>query len=74
MAYRNIVDMICEYRLAKSKSEARRLVKQGAVRLNGQIVNNVDYVYDDHSKFDIDLRVGKDRYFSWRAVPFREQT
>jgi 16S rRNA U516 pseudouridylate synthase RsuA-like enzyme len=28
----------------KSKSEARRLIKQGGLRINGEVVTDVDYV------------------------------
>jgi len=40
----NIVEVITSSGLAKSKSEARRLIQQGGVRLNGDKVENVDEV------------------------------
>jgi tyrosyl-tRNA synthetase len=38
----NIVDILSASGLTKSKGEARRLIKQGGVRLNGQKVESID--------------------------------
>ena len=37
----NIVDIIAETGLADSKSNARRLVQQNGIKVNGQIVNDI---------------------------------
>lgn len=52
-----IVDLIEKAGLVKSRSEARRLVEQGAVELEGQKVVSVDY--DLTFKDGLLLRVGK---------------
>jgi tyrosyl-tRNA synthetase len=42
----NIIDLLVEAKMAPSKSEARRLVQQGGVKLNDQIVTEWDTVLD----------------------------
>jgi tyrosyl-tRNA synthetase len=42
----NIIDILVETRLAPSKSEARRLVQQGGVKLNDQIISEWDTAID----------------------------
>ncbi len=56
----NIVDLIYDAEMARSKSQARRLVKQGAVRLDGQKVKAIDFevTVDDEAV----LRIGKRRF------------
>ena len=38
----NIVELLVELELANSKSEARRLIKQGGIRVNGEAVDDID--------------------------------
>lgn len=38
-----ICRLLCEVRFAPSRSEARRLIQQGAVRVDGAIIRDVDY-------------------------------
>jgi len=56
----NVVDVIAAADLARSKSQARRLVQQGAVRLDGEKVKDIDteLVVEDEAV----LRVGKRRF------------
>ena len=56
----NIVDVIAAADLARSKSQARRLVQQGAVRLDGEKIRDIDadLMIDDEAV----LRVGKRRF------------
>jgi tyrosyl-tRNA synthetase len=42
----NIIDILMETKLAPSKSEARRLVQQGGVKLNDQVINEWDAKLD----------------------------
>lgn len=37
-----LVDLLIETKLVKSKSDARRLIKEGAVKLNGEPVKNIE--------------------------------
>jgi len=55
---KNIQDYLVENQLAKSKSEARRLIDQGGVYINDKRVKDVNYTVQ---KDDI-IKVGKRRY------------
>lgn len=39
----NIVDILVETSLASSKSEARRLIEQGGIKVDGQVIKDLDY-------------------------------
>jgi tyrosyl-tRNA synthetase len=59
-APQNIVDLLVEVGLAPSKSQARRLIVQGGVRLDGNIVENIEEtVMPDKEAI---LQVGKRRF------------
>jgi tyrosyl-tRNA synthetase len=59
-APQNIVDLLVEVGLAPSKSQARRLVAQGGVRLDGNIVESIEEtVMPDKEAI---LQVGKRRF------------
>jgi len=60
----NIVDLIFEAGLSRSKSDARRLIQQGAVRLNDEPVTGIETTVEPHEGV---LRVGKRRFL--RLVP-----
>jgi tyrosyl-tRNA synthetase len=51
---RNVVDVLVEAKLAKSRNEARRLIEQGGVRVDGQKVDS-DYEFSTEGV----LQVGK---------------
>jgi tyrosyl-tRNA synthetase len=58
----NIVDLAYLAELVKSKSEGRRMVQQGAVRLDGEKIDDIAYmvtVADGQSKV---LQVGKRKF------------
>jgi tyrosyl-tRNA synthetase len=55
----NIVDLIFEAGMARSKSDARRLIQQGAVRLDGERVTDVKRLIEPCEAV---LRVGKRRF------------
>ncbi len=55
----NVVDLIFAAGMARSKSEARRLVQQGAVKLDGEPVTSIDTVVEPREAV---LRVGKRRF------------
>jgi len=54
----SLQDYLVENNLVKSKSEARRLIEQGAVYINGARINDVNYTFTK----DTIIRVGKRRY------------
>jgi tyrosyl-tRNA synthetase len=55
---KSLQDYLAENRLAKSKSEARRLIDQGAVYINDERVKDANYTVQK----DAIIRVGKRRY------------
>jgi tyrosyl-tRNA synthetase len=56
----NVVDIIADADLARSKSQARRLVQQGAVRLDGEKIKSIDT--DITVEDEAVLQVGKRRF------------
>jgi len=52
-------DLICSIKLAESKSQARRLVEQGAVKINGETQNQWDLDIDIRSLTPITIKVGR---------------
>ncbi len=42
----NIVDLLLKTGLVKSKSEARRLIEQGGIKVDGEVVKNIDLNID----------------------------
>ena len=56
----NIVDLLVEAGLAPTKSQARRLVQQGGVRLDGKAIAGIEYTVSP-SQAGI-LQVGKRRF------------
>ena len=57
---RLIVDLLAELKLVASKSEARRLIQQNAVWVNGQKVTGVDRLLEPSGEYL--LKVGKRRF------------
>lgn len=43
VASKNIIDVLVETHLASSKSEAKRLIDQKGIRVNGEIVTSMNY-------------------------------
>jgi tyrosyl-tRNA synthetase len=61
----NVVDLLVDTRLTKSKSEARRLIQQGGVRLNGEKVESPEVVVTSDAAAV--LQVGKRKFV--RLIP-----
>jgi len=55
-----IVDLLVESGLASSNSEARRLIQQGGVRLDGEKVEDIDLLVSTEG--EMILQVGKRRF------------
>jgi tyrosyl-tRNA synthetase len=55
----NIIDLIAEAGMARSKSEARRLIQQGGVRLDGEQIKDIDLQIEPQKAV---LQVGKRRF------------
>src|SRR5262252_3098022 len=60
-AARNIklVDLMTQIELAPSKAEARRLISQGGVKLNGERISEATFEIDTGAVREIQLQVGK---------------
>jgi len=56
----NLVDLLFESKLVKSKAEARRLIEQNAVKVDGKVFN--DWKKEIKVKQGIVIRVGKRRF------------
>ncbi len=54
-----LVDLLVQLDLAPSKGEARRLISQGGVKLNGEKIAEVQYEVDSTSIKEVRLQVGK---------------
>jgi tyrosyl-tRNA synthetase len=59
---RSLLSLLTEAGLVTSRSEAERLIKQGAVELDGQVEKNVKRVVGLSSGGALSLRVGKKRF------------
>lgn len=54
-----LADLIVQHDLAASKAEARRLISQGGVRINGERINEPAYEIDTTAVKEAQLQVGK---------------
>lgn len=60
--------LMVDYKLATSVAEARRLIEQGGVRLNGEKCTRVDYEVDLLNGGKILIQVGKRRFLELEVV------
>ncbi|HJX38751.1 MAG TPA: S4 domain-containing protein, partial [Anaerolineae bacterium] len=65
----SIVELLAASGLASSKGEARRLIQQGGVRLDGEKVASIDQVVTVEK--DAVLQVGKRKFLRLTASPER---
>lgn len=59
-----VVDLFCDSGLCKSKSDARRLIKQGGAYVNGERLGSFEQIVSDSDVNDCEimLRAGKKKY------------
>jgi tyrosyl-tRNA synthetase len=57
-----LIDLLAETKLCNSKSDARRLVKQGGAYINGERISGFDQVVSSANGDEILLRAGKKKY------------
>ncbi len=57
---KKLIDIIFENNLAESKSNARRLIEQGAVSINGDKINDVNFTLSECGEFVI--KAGKKKF------------
>ena len=56
----SIVDLLCLTKLTASKGEARRLIQQGGVSVNGEKVSSFDLAFDENQLLDgVKIKKGK---------------
>ncbi|UOC11242.1 tyrosine--tRNA ligase [Streptococcus equinus] len=63
---RNIVEMLVAAKISPSKRQAREDIQNGAIYINGERIQDLDYTLSDDDKIDNELTVirrGKKKYF-----------
>ncbi|MCX7975159.1 MAG: tyrosine--tRNA ligase [Candidatus Aminicenantes bacterium] len=63
----NIIDLLVNSRIVSSRSEAKRLIRQGGVDLDGQRVDDINLSVDFSWQKEHILRLGKKRFFRLKA-------
>ncbi|EPH95692.1 MULTISPECIES: tyrosine--tRNA ligase [unclassified Enterococcus] len=67
----NIIELLVATKIEPSKRQAREDVKNGAIRINGERVTDLEYMIDPSEQFDgrfVVIRKGKKKYFLARVV------
>lgn len=62
----NIVDFLVEYNICSSKRESREFVNNNSISINGDKINDLDYIIDECIAIDnkyVVVRRGKKKYF-----------
>jgi len=59
-----LVDLLYENSVVSSKSEAKRLIVQGGIRVNDERISDINFVLEP--KDDVVIRVGKRKFFKLR--------
>lgn len=58
-----LIDLLIEQNILPSRGEAKRLIRQGGLYLDGQRVEDIGQILNFVSKDQIILKVGKRKYF-----------
>ena len=56
------IDLLVSNSVASSKREAREFIKNNAITLNGEVINDENYIIDNNRKYNI-IRRGKKKYY-----------
>lgn len=70
-AGQNLVDLVVNMGIAKSKREAREFIESGAISVNGEKVTDVNVVVDDNMFIEntyVVMRRGKKNYYIGRKI------
>ena len=62
----NLVDLLVDAKIAPSKREARQLISSNAIRINGNIVNDVDFTVSKSDAIEETLTIirrGRRHYY-----------
>ncbi|MCJ7579634.1 MAG: tyrosine--tRNA ligase [Candidatus Aminicenantes bacterium] len=62
-----LIDLIIEQNILPSRGEAKRLIRQGGLYLDGQRVEDIGHILQISSNEEITLKVGKRKYFRLTA-------
>lgn len=57
-----LIDLLVSNSVASSKREAREFIKNNAITLNGEVINDENYIIDNNRKYNI-IRRGKKKYY-----------
>ena len=57
-----LIDLLVSNSVASSKREAREFIKNNAITLNGEVINDENYIIDNDRKYNI-IRRGKKKYY-----------
>ena len=57
-----IIDILTENKIVSSRREAREFLNNNAITLNGEIINDENYIIDNNRKYNI-IRRGKKKYY-----------
>ncbi len=64
-----IIDLLAEFNLVSSKSEAKRLINQGGIKINSQKINTPNYVLDLSNKnAEVLIQIGKLKFAKLQIV------
>lgn len=59
---KKIIDILTENKIVSSRREAREFLNNNAITLNGEIINDENYIIDNNRKYNI-IRRGKKKYY-----------
>ena len=59
-----LIDLLVSNSVASSKREAREFIKNNAITLNGEVINDENYIIDNDRKYNI-IRRGKKKYYKF---------
>lgn len=59
---KTIIEILTETKIASSRREAREFLCNNAITLNGETINDENYLIDNNKKYNI-IRKGKKKYF-----------
>lgn len=60
-----LIELLVENKIASSKREAREFIKNNAISINGDIINDETYIIDNNKKYNI-IRRGKKKYYIFK--------
>ena len=59
---KKIIDILTENKIVSSRREAREFLNNNAITLNGEIINDENYIIDNNRKYNI-IRRGNKKYY-----------